>query len=180
LKIHIPQNQFMKLTALLLAALLPLGLRAANPIITDKFTADPSALVRGNTVYLYTGHDESPEKNPHYVMSDWLCYSSTDMVHWKPEGVPLSVREFKWAKGDAWASQVIERNGKFYWYAAVQADGGKGIGVAVSSSPTGPFKDARGTPLVVNSMTKATGISWDDIDPTVFIDGTQAWLFWGN
>ena len=58
---------------------------------------------------------------------------------------------------------------------------GKAIGVAVSDSPTGPFVDARGTALVTNDMTKATNISWDDIDPTVFIDDDgQAWLFWGN
>lgn len=59
--------------------------------------------------------------------------------------------------------------------------GGKAIGVAVSSSPTGPFKDARGSALVSNDMTKATKISWDDIDPTVWIDDDgQAYLFWGN
>jgi beta-xylosidase len=154
---------------------------AANPIIADVFTADPAAIVYKDKVYLYTGHDESPEKNPHYVMNEWLCYSSSDMVNWKPEGSPLNVKAFGWARGDAWASQVVERNGKFYWYAAVQADGGKGIGVAVADSPTGPFKDARGSALVTNDMTKSTGISWDDIDPTVFVDSdSQAWLFWGN
>ena len=58
---------------------------------------------------------------------------------------------------------------------------GKAIGVAVADTPTGPFKDARGTALVTNDMTTATKISWDDIDPTVWIDDDkQAWLFWGN
>src|SRR5690606_5393852 len=58
---------------------------------------------------------------------------------------------------------------------------GKAMGVAVSESPTGPFKDARGTALVTNDMTKNTDIDWDDIDPAVFIDDDgQAYIFWGN
>lgn len=158
-------------------------LHAANPIITNVFTADPAAMVHGDTVYLYTGHDEA-NPNQHYVMRDWLCFSSKDMKNWTPQGSPLSTRDFAWAAGDAWASQVIEKNGKFYWYAAVQHDQkhpGKAIGVAVSDSPSGPFKDAKGSALVTNDMTKATGISWDDIDPTVFTDSDgTSWLFWGN
>lgn len=156
---------------------------AANPIVTDVFTADPAPLVVGDTVYVYCGQDEAKE-GEHYRMFRWLCFSSQDMQHWKPEGSPLSPRDFKWAVGDAWASQVIERDGKFYFYATVQHDEshhGKAIGVAVADSPTGPFVDARGSALVTNDMTTATKISWDDIDPTVWIeDNGQAWLFWGN
>ncbi|MEO7098885.1 MAG: glycoside hydrolase family 43 protein [Luteolibacter sp.] len=161
-----------------------MNLHAENPAITDKFTADPAAFVHGGTVYLYVGQDEAPnDKHQGYVMNRWLCYSSTDMVNWKSEGSPLNPKDFSWAKSDAWAGQVIERNGKFYWYVAVEHGSihGKAIGVAVSDTPTGPFKDARGTALITNDMTTATKITWDDIDPTVMIDGDgQAWLFWGN
>jgi len=87
----------------------------------------------------------------------------------------------------AWASQCIERNGKFYWYICAHSrlSSGMAIGVAVSDSPTGPFRDAIGKPLFENG-------SWDHIDPTVMIDslplppsqggGTkqQAWIMWGN
>jgi len=154
-----------------------------NPIIKDKYTADPAALVYHDTVFLYTGHDEAKPGEERYVMNDWLCYSSTDMTHWTEHPSPLNVSVFKWAKGDAWASQVIERDGKFYWYVAVEhaTVHGKAIGVAVSDSPLGPFKDAIGKALITNDMTKATDISWDDIDPTVFIDTDgQAYLYWGN
>jgi len=155
-----------------------------NPIITNKYTADPAALVHKNTVYLYAGHDEAPDKQERYVMNEWLVYSSADMINWKEHPSPLRAKDFAWAKGDAWASQVVERNGKFYWYAAVSHGTihGKAIGVAVSDSPVGPFKDARGTALITNDMTTTeTKISWDDIDPTVFIDDDgQAYLFWGN
>lgn len=176
---------FMQRHALLaLLVFLPAAAFATNPIITDAFTADPAALVVGDTVYLYTGQDEAPTPGHQgYVMKRWLCYSSTDMVNWTPRGSPLAPTDFSWAKGDAWAGQVIARNGKFYWYAPVEhaTIRGKAIGVAVSDSPAGPFVDARGSALVTNNMTTATRINYDDIDPTVWIDDDgQAWLFWGN
>jgi len=58
---------------------------------------------------------------------------------------------------------------------------GKAIGVAVSDNPLGPFTDAKGSAIITNDMTTDTKISWDDIDPTIFIDDNkQAYLFWGN
>ena len=154
-----------------------------NPIIKDKYTGDPAALVYNDKVYLYAGHDEAPNDFNFYKMNEWLVYSSSDMVHWQEHPVPLKVTDFAWAKSDAWAAQVIERNGKFYWYVTVEHGtiNGKAIGVAVSDSPTGPFKDALGKALITNDMTTQTNISWDDIDPTVMIDDNgQAYLFWGN
>jgi beta-xylosidase len=154
-----------------------------NPIIRHKYSADPAAIVYKDKVYLYTGHDVAPAKQNRYEMHEWLCFSTSDMVNWTEHAVPLTVKDFAWAKDDAWASQVVERNGKFYWYVAIThaTIPGKSIGVAVSDSPTGPFKDARGSALITNDMTTDTKISWDDIDPTVYIDaGGQAYLFWGN
>lgn len=83
-----------------------------NPIITNKYTADPAALVFKDSVYLYAGHDEAPPGKEGYAMHEWLCYSSADMVNWTEHPVPLTVKDFTWSKGDAWASQVIERNGR--------------------------------------------------------------------
>lgn len=154
-----------------------------NPIIKDKYTADPSALVHNDKVYLYVGHDEADKDFNFYKMNEWLVYSSTDMIFWQEHPVPLKVTDFKWAKADAWASQVIERNGKFYWYVSTSHATleGKAIGVAVSDNPIGPFKDAIGKALITNDMTKQTSIDWDDIDPSVIIDNDgQAYLFWGN
>jgi len=154
-----------------------------NPIIRHKFTADPAAMVYKGKVYLYTGHDEAPPKRNGYEMHEWLCFSSSDMKIWTEHPSPLNVKDFKWAKDDAWASQVIERNEKFYWYVAVEhaTIHGKAIGVAVAGNPTGPFEDALGKALITNDMTTETKISWDDIDPAVFIDDNgQAYLFWGN
>jgi len=154
-----------------------------NPIIKDKFTADAAALVYNDKVYLYAGHDEAENDFHFYKMNEWLVYSSSDMVTWEEHPVPLKTSDFSWASGDAWAAQVIERNGKFYWYVTVShgSINGKAIGVAISDSPIGPFKDALGKALITNDMTTQTDISWDDIDPTVIVDDDgQAYLFWGN
>lgn len=155
-----------------------------NPIITHKYTADPAALVYNDKVYLYTGHDQCRHPENRYVMNEWLVFSSPDLINWTEHPVPLRPTDFKWAKGSAWASQVIERNGKFYWYVTVDHGSihGKAIGIAVADNPLGPFKDAIGSALITNDMTtEYTNISWEDIDPTVWIDNDgQAYLFWGN
>jgi arabinoxylan arabinofuranohydrolase len=157
-----------------IAILLPSAARADNPIVQTIFTADPAPLVHEGTVYVYTGHDEDTLVNDFFTMNEWRVYSSTDMVNWTDRGSPLRYGTFSWASGDAWAAQVIQRNGKFYYYAtATRRGAGKAIGVAVSDSPTGPFSDALGRPLIANSG--------GDIDPTAFIDEDgQAYLYWGN
>lgn len=180
-KLLIAAAALFKLTAA--AATPPTDSLPGNPIIRHKYTADPAALVHGGKVYIYAGHDEAPERQERYVMNQWLVFSSSDMVNWTEHPVPLKVSDFTWAKADAWAGQVIERKGKFYWYTTVEhgAIPGKAIGVAVADRPEGPFKDAIGKALVTNDMTTDATISWDDIDPSVFIDdGGQAYLFWGN
>jgi beta-xylosidase len=154
-----------------------------NPVIRHKYTADPAAIEHNGTVYLYTGHDEPPDGVEDYLMKDWLCFSSNDMVHWKEHAVPLRATDFTWAKGDAYASQVIERNGKFYWYVAVSHGTirGKAIGVAISDKPEGPFTDAVGKALITNETIGVPGDNKINLDPTVLIDDNgQAWLFWGN
>jgi beta-xylosidase len=156
-------------------------LHATNPIITDVFTADPAALVHGDTVYLYTGHDEAGIGKG-YTMNNWLVFSSKDMKTWTPHGSPLSLKDFPWARKDAWAGHVAEKNGKFYWYVPVIATEGneRAIGIAVGDNPVGPFHDALGKPLIVDHMTPSS-TRGDDIDPCVFTDddGTS-YLCWGN
>ncbi|HNW52369.1 MAG TPA: glycoside hydrolase family 43 protein [Prolixibacteraceae bacterium] len=146
---------------------------AQNPIVQTYYTADPAPMVYNDTVFLYTSHDEDETVRNFFTMNDWKCYSTTDMVNWTDHGSVLSYKTFEWSRGDAWAGQCIFRNGKFYYYLPVnQKDGGNAIGVAVSDSPTGPFKDALGKPLL---------IGYGYIDPTVYIDDDgQAYLYWGN
>ncbi|MEN9352725.1 MAG: hypothetical protein RL318_50 [Fibrobacterota bacterium] len=148
---------------------------ADNPIVQTYYTPDPAPMVWKDTMFVYTGHDEDVTVSNFFTMNDWRVYSTTDMVNWRDRGSPLSYKTFNWSGGKAWAAQCIPRNGKFYWYvtAGIGTGSQPAIGVAVSDHPTGPFKDPLGKPLVTKS--------WDDIDPTVFIDTDgQAYLFWGN
>ena len=147
---------------------------AQNPFVQTWYTSDPAPMVHDGTMYVYTGHDE--DNADFFWMQEWRVYSTQDMVNWQDHGSPLALESFSWADDRAWASQTIERDGKFYWYICAHSklSGGMAIGVAVADSPIGPFKDAIGKPLFENG-------SWDHIDPTVMIDDDgQAWLMWGN
>lgn len=170
---------------------LPTFKNTGNPLIKDKFTADPAPLVYDGRLYLYVGHDEyyegqdSASGGKEFNITEWLCYSTDDMQTWTDHGSVLKPTDFEWGVGEAWASQVIERDGKFYYYTTVQAGepyNSKAIGIAVGDSPTGPFKDAIGKPLVTDDMTSNGARGWwNDIDPTAFIDDNgEAWLSWGN
>ncbi|KAF3384349.1 Arabinoxylan arabinofuranohydrolase [Penicillium rolfsii] len=135
------------------------------------YTADPAPVVYNNRVFLFTGHDENG--STYYTMKDWRLFSSSDMVNWQHHGSPMGLPTFSWADLNAWAGQVIARNGKFYYYVPIRhkQTGTMAIGVGVSDNITGPYKDALGHPLVENGA----------IDPTVYIDDNgQAYLYWGN
>lgn len=116
-----------------MAVSFPAACRADNPVVQTRFTADPAPMIYKNTVYLYTGHDEDDATS--FSMRDWLCYTSTDMANWTDHGAVASLKDFQWTDpkvsgwggfdNGAWASQCIERDGKFYLYCAVQ---GRGIG----------------------------------------------------
>ena len=154
----------------------------SNPIFRNNFTADPSPMVYNGRLYVYVGHDEAKDGEM-FTMTEWLCYSTNDMRNWTYHGPIMKPTDFSWGASDAWAAQVVHKAGKFYLYVTVTGKspyGGRNVGVAVSNSPTGPFVDAKGTPLVRDNMTN-NGKVWDDIDPTVFIDDDgEAYLSWGN
>ncbi len=158
---------------LLLLILGAVQILAQNPIVQTNYTADPAPMVYNDKLYVYTTHDE--DGSTWFTMDNWRLYSTNDMVNWTDHGVILSYSDFEWAKGDAWASQCIEKNGKFYMYVPVisKINNRGAIGVAVADSPYGPFYDPLGKPLVQTE--------WGDIDPTIFIDDDgQAHLYWGN
>lgn len=154
-----------------------------NPIITTKYTADPTVLVYQDKVYLYTGHDESPPGSEEYVMNDWLCYSSVDLIHWHEHPSPLKAVDFSWAKGGAFATKIIRRENQFFWYVSVNHNTipGTAIGVAVSLTPTENFKDALGKALITKEDVPHTDNEKINLDPSVLIDDDgQAYIFWGN
>lgn len=170
-------NALQRIILVLLVASVGNNCFADNPIIQTKFTADPAPMVHNDTVFLYTSHDEDDATG--FKMFNWMLYTSTDMVNWTDCGIIGGVKEpnktFKWADGhSAWAPQCIARNGKFYFYCPTIYKGKMAIGVAVSNSPYGPFKDALDKPLIYRGNS-------GDYDPTVFIDDDgQAYMYWGG
>jgi arabinoxylan arabinofuranohydrolase len=151
---------------------------ADNPVVQTCYTADPAPLVYNGRVYAYVGHDSDNATN--YLMRD----SSADMVNWTDHGIVLATSSISWSTSrDANASQVVYRNGKFYYYISTTASGGVAVGVAVAGSPTGPFRDTLGRPLITAAQMTGCGAthSWRGLDPTAFVDDDgQAYLYWGN
>ena len=166
---------FLIITILLLLAL-PISAQSGNPIITDAYTADPSAHVFGDTLWLYPSHDKDDAAS--FSMEDYHVYSTTDMRHWHDHGVIFNpLTQTTWAKSAAWAPDCIYRNGKYYLYYPTDK---RHIGVAVADTPYGPFRDPLGHPLI-SIDSPGVVCDRDFIDPAVFIDDDgQAYLFMGQ
>jgi len=158
----------MKPTLALFSLLVSMNVCAQKQILPD-FHADPSARVFGDTVWIYPSHDLPGSTD--WSMVDWHCFSSTDLVNWTDKGEIFGVKDLTWADKFAWAPDCISRNGKFYFYFPADFQ----IGVAVSNSPSGPFTDALGKPLISRGEGGTTAM-----DPNVFIDDNQAYLLWGQ
>jgi hypothetical protein len=147
------------------------GVKAQNPLIRDQFTADPSARVFNDSVYIYPSHDI--RAMPWHGRAGWFCmedyhvFSSKNLTTWIDHGVILSQNKVPWADSSAysmWAPDCIDHNGKYYFYfptVAKEGVNGKGftVGVAIADHPYGPFTPEKEPIKGVHG-----------IDPNVFID----------
>jgi beta-xylosidase len=140
----------------------------ARPPVVPGFYADPTLVEFEGRFYLYPTTDGSIG----WAATGFEAFSSDDLVSWKHEGEIFSVAQgTSWAEGKAWAPAVTSHNGLYYLYFSADEN----IGVAVSSSPTGPFVDSGG-PLVARGAFVGTAI-----DPSVFKDNDgTSYLLWGN
>jgi len=166
----------MKLMNVLLIIVLWAGtVLPQNPIITHMYTADPSARVFNDTLFIYPSHDR--DQAVWWDMLDWHVFSTVDMKTYTDHGMALSLDSISWAEKYAWAPDCVEKNGKYYFYFPTDQ---KHIGVAVGDKPTGPFTDPLGKPLM---SIDSPGIvaNRDFIDPGLFIDDDgSAYLFVGQ
>jgi len=165
---------------------------AGNPILSDGsyYSADPAPVVAGDTLYILAGRDEAPPNRNDFVMNEWQIFATKDVEshtwqHYSDIARPETV--FAWSKpGHAYAGQIVQGlDGRFYLYAPVQE--GKRehrdpfvIGVAVSDSPLGPWKDAHPSgPIVSQSLPEPNNIQ--NIDPTAMVDNDgRVYLYWGT
>ncbi|WP_428242906.1 family 43 glycosylhydrolase [Gynuella sp.] len=137
---------------------------STNPILSKVGVdlADPDVIYANDRFYLY------PTTVP---TRDWLStnmhvYSSDDFIDWQDDGEIVSNQNFTWEDTKFWAPAIEKRNGKFYFYFSLNHN----VAVAVADSPTGPFTDPLGGPLVEGH-----------IDPDVFIDDDgQGYLYYGQ
>lgn len=95
-----------------------------NPVCDG---ADPFVLLYEDTYYLYSTN----------AVDGFLVYTSSDMAKWDCRGYCLKAED---VMGDAcfWAPEVMHKDGKFYMVYVANEH----LGIAVSDSPLGPFKQA--------------------------------------
>lgn len=147
--------------------------QADNPLVRNVRTADPSPFVYNNRFYIVCGQDEV--NTSAFNMYSWRLLSSADMESWTDHGVIARPADYSWMPANrAWASCIVPRNGKFYFYIATDSQ----IGVLVADNVTGPYSDPLGRPLV---DANTPGHAARDIDPMCFIDDDgAAYIFWGG
>ncbi|WP_307719814.1 glycoside hydrolase family 43 protein [Paenibacillus kobensis] len=161
-----------------------------NPLVSHKFGADPYALVYKDRVYLYATNDVleydgdgEVKDNTYSSINKLTVISSDDLVNWTDHGVVNAAGPqgaAKWAT-QSWAPaaayKVIDGKDKFFLYFANNASG---IGVLTSDSPTGPWVDPIGKPLVARSEPGVEGVTWL-FDPAVLVDDDgKAYIYFGG
>lgn len=145
---------------------------AGNPVFKGWY-ADPEGIIFKNRYWIYPTFSAPYEKQ---VFFD--AFSSTDLVTWSKHERILDTAQVKWARRAMWAPSVVEKDGKYYlFFGANDVHQGEigGIGVAVSGSPSGPFKDHLGKPLIGEIHNGA-----QPIDQFVFRDGDQYYMIYGG
>ena len=146
--------------------------RGSEPIVpAGMYCADPSAhqWQAEGPLYVYGSRDEATD---HYCSHHYDVWSTTDMTTWTfhPD-VFSSVGandEVPYNDDLLYAPDCLLRDGIYYLYYSM--GGWNDVeGVAVASSPTGPFR--QGQPIAHATQ----------IDPAAFVDDDgQPYLFWGQ
>ncbi|MFF5289709.1 family 43 glycosylhydrolase [Paractinoplanes globisporus] len=161
-----------------------------NPILADGsyYSADPAPLVADDQLYIYTGHDEAGPTTNDFQMNEWGAFRTSDVASGTWTHYPSLARPetlFNWATpGRAYAGQVVHGpDGRYYWYLPVSertstAADKFAIGLAVSDSPTGPWTDYVGGPLISQRVPTANDIQ--NIDPTILVDKGRVFVYWGT
>jgi hypothetical protein len=150
---------------------------ASEPLVTNIYTADPSAHVFNGKIYVYPSHDiesgiAQNDNGDHFDMKDFHVLSmDTVGGEVKDNGEAINIKDIPWAGRQLWAPDAAEKNGKYFLYFPVKDKQDIfHIGVATSDSPVGPFK-AEATPIEGSFS----------IDPAVFKDSDGShYMYFGG
>lgn len=119
----------------------------SEPLVTDLYTADPSAHVFEDKIYIYPSHDiESGEplddEGGHFRMQDYHVFSMDEPFgEVTDHGKALDVEDVPWAERQMWAPDATEKDGTYYlFFPAKDQEGIFRLGVATSDKPEGPFE----------------------------------------
>lgn len=162
---------------------LPDGQQAAS--CADPFAAH-SSTPGDKYWYMYCTSDAltSTDKDAsgNTVLHQVPMFRSLDLTHWSYVGDAFPTKPAWLGSGSAWAPDVVYRNGTYFlYYAASDTEaGGSAVGVATSSSPTGPWTDS-GSPVVPpTNAPNSTAKRWE-FDPEVITadDGTS-YIYFGS
>ena len=144
-----------------------------NPVFTGWY-ADPEGAVFEGRYWVFPTFSDLYEKQTHFD-----AFSSKNLKTWKKHERVLTADDVKWAKKAMWAPAVLEKDGTYYlFFSANDVHEGEvgGIGVATSSRPQGPYKDALGRPLIQQIVNGA-----QPIDQFVFRDDDgQYYMYYGG
>lgn len=117
-----------------------------KPLVTHIFTADPSAHVFNDKLYVYPSHDlphdgEDNDNGDEYQMRDYHVLSMDSLdAECVDNGEALHEDNVPWVSSQMWAPDAIYTNGKYYLvFPARDKDGIFRIGVAEGDKPEGPF-----------------------------------------
>ena len=167
-----------RFVAMAAAIISSVTLNAQNPVIRDQFTADPTARVFNNKVYLYPSHDIVPpegQRQDWFCMADYHVFSSENLTEWTDHGTILSQERVPWGNPTGysmWAPDCVYKDGRYYFFYPNAPKSGRGfaIGVATADKPEGPF---------MPEAEPIKGIS--GIDPCVLVDDDgQAYIYWSG
>src|SRR5665213_2468906 len=91
-----------------LTAALTNNLSAQNPLIRNMYSADPSARVFGDSMYVYPSHDilatPGHGRVGWFCMEDYHVFASKNLTDWKDDGIVVSQTTVSWAKPDGYST----------------------------------------------------------------------------
>jgi len=148
---------------------------SANPLLRQKYTADPNPFIWNDRLYIYASYDNNNPTDKGYDIKFYTLMSTDDMANWTDHGEVFSVGRDLPSYNQAYAPGAAVKNNKVYLYIP---NGGSGIGVASADRPEGPFSG--GKSFISKNDANNTNVPWL-FDPAGFVDSDgQGYIYFGG